>query len=542
MTADLVLCGGRVITLTASSPVVEAVAVSAGRIVAAGSSQEIKEYIGPQTEVINTQGMTVVPGLCDTHLHLLGLGFALHQVDLSGIRSLEELRQRLAAYIAANNIPPGRWIEGSGWDQNTLAEGRFPTKEDLDGVADENPVLLSRVCHHVALVNRRGLEALGLTPDTPDPEGGRFGRRENGELSGLLYEFGAIKMARGAIPAPSAAELEAALELAVKHASAAGLTEVHSDDLGYSGGFERAVGAYTALAAKGRLPLRVHLELLTRSLGELKQVIGEAQAWQSPSHLIQLGPIKILLDGSLGARTAALDAPYADAPGETGELNICAEELREMVHRAHSAGFQLAIHAIGDRAARLALDAIEEAQARAPRQDARHRLVHCQIMNPALWARMSALGVAGDVQPRFVASDWPMVPRRLGPERAQVSYAWRSMLVQGVRLSAGSDCPVEPLDPLLGLHAAITRTNLAGEPVGGWLPNEKLSPEQALSLFALGAAYVAHAEAERGSIAPGKLADLTVFVGDYLTAPIETTQANDVRLVVSAGRVVCSRF
>jgi hypothetical protein len=280
------------------------------------------------------------------------------------------------------------------------------------------------------------------------------------------------------------------------------------------------------------------MELLVGSLAELESLLAEVAAWQSPSELIGLGPVKIVSDGSLGARTAALEEAYSDAPGDRGLMNFDESELKAMVALAHRAGFQVAVHVIGDRAARLALEAIEAAQAKHPRPDVRHRLVHCQIMNPSLWEKMRELGVAGDVQPRFVASDWPMVENRVGRERARTSYAWKSMLERGIHLAGGSDCPVEPLDPLLGLHAAVTRTDLSGNPEGGWLPEEKLSPLAALSLFTQGAAYVAHAESERGCIAPGYLADLTAFAGDYTTAPEEVTRANDVRLTISAGRVV----
>ena len=541
MEADLVLRGGRVLTLVPEQPEVEAVAIRGNRVLAVGTESELKAYLGPQTEVIDAQGLTVVPGLTDTHLHLLHYGFALNQVDLGGVRSVGELRRRVADFVAQRKIKPGRWVLGRGWDQNLLAEGRLPRKEDLDGIAPENPMLLSRICGHAALLNRRGLEAAGLTAATPDPEGGRLQRGEGGELTGIVFELGAIGLVQRAIPAAGPADLEEALALATARAAQAGLTEAHSDDLGSAGGFARAAAAYTALAKGGRLPLRIRMALLVGSLGELKDVLAAAQDWQSPSELISLGPIKIVSDGSLGARTAALEEPYSDAPGERGLMNFAAEELKEMVTLAHQAGFQVAVHVIGDRAARLALEAVEAAQARYPRPDARHRLVHCQIMNPALWEKMRALGVAGDVQPRFVASDWPMVESRVGKERARTSYAWKSMLARGLHLAGGSDCPVEPLDPLLGLHAAIARTDPAGNPAGGWQPAEKLAPLTALGLFTEGAAYVARAEGERGRLAPGYLADLTAFAGDYLAAPEETALANDVRLTISAGRVVYRR-
>lgn len=530
------------LTLVPEHPAAEAVAVQGDRIVAVGSASEVKDYIGPRTEVLDMGGLTVVPGLADTHLHLLAYGFALNQVDLLGVRSIAELRQRVADFVAERRIQPGRWVVGRGWDQNLLAEGRLPCKEDLDGIAPDNPMLLSRICGHAALLNRAGLAAAGFTAATPDPEGGQLQRDAAGELTGIIFELGAISLVQRAIPAAGPADIEAALALATARAAAAGLTEAHSDDLGYSGGFAQAVAAYSSLARQGKLPLRIRLELLVGSLAELEEVLAAARAWQSPSELITLGPLKIVSDGSLGARTAALEEPYGDAPGEQGLMNFAPEELNRMVALAHEAGFQMAIHVIGDRAARLALEAIAAAQAAHPRPDARHRLVHCQIMSEALWAKMRELGVAGDVQPRFVASDWPMVASRVGEERARTSYAWKSMLARGLHLAGGSDCPVEPLDPLLGLHAALTRTNPAGEPVGGWQPEEKLDPWAALGLFTQGAAYVAHAEGERGRLAPGYLADLTAFAGDYLAAPEETALANDVRLTISAGRVVHRRF
>ncbi|MDI3522424.1 MAG: hypothetical protein PWP43_606, partial [Bacillota bacterium] len=335
MEADLVLRGGRVLTLVPEQPEVEAVAVRGNRVLAVGTESELKAYLGPQTEVIDAQGLTVVPGLTDTHLHLLHYGFALNQVDLGGVRSVGELRRRVADFVAQRKIKPGRWVLGRGWDQNLLAEGRLPRKEDLDGIAPENPMLLSRICGHAALLNRRGLEAAGLTAATPDPEGGRLQRGEGGELTGIVFELGAIGLVQRAIPAAGPADLEEALALATARAAQAGLTEAHSDDLGSAGGFARAAAAYTALAEGGRLPLRIRMELLVGSLGELKDVLAAAQDWQSPSELISLGPIKIVSDGSLGARTAALEEPYSDAPGERGLMNFAAEELREMVTLAH---------------------------------------------------------------------------------------------------------------------------------------------------------------------------------------------------------------
>ncbi|NLG86909.1 MAG: amidohydrolase [Firmicutes bacterium] len=544
MYADLLLTGDKILTLDAAQPVVEAIAIRGKHIVAIGTQEDLAALIGTPTNVISTHGLTVVPGLTDSHLHLLSWGLTLAQVDLRSAHSLEEIRQQISAFLAANPVEPGQWILGRGWDQNQLLEKRFPTKADLDKIAPNNPIFVTRVCGHVATLNQVALDILGLDSTSPDPAGGQLGRDATGELTGVLLEEGAINLVRRALPMPTVDDLAQALKTAAQGAVSAGLTEVHSDDLGYSNGFSRAIQAYKKLEDQQELPLRIRLELLVNSYQELKKLLSEIDSCSpclSPSGKVNLGPIKILADGSLGARTAALEQPYSDAPGERGLMNLEAEELTQMVTLAHNAGFSVAIHVIGDRAARLALEAIETAQTLHPRPEARHRLVHCQIMNEVLWAKMQQLGVAGDIQPRFVASDWPIVTNRIGKKRARTSYAWKSMLARGIHLAGGSDCPVEPLDPLLGMHAALTRTNLAGQPAGGWQPEEKLDPGEALALFTQGPAYVADVENERGRLVPGYLADLTAFAGDYLTAPIETTLANDVRLTIADGQIVYRR-
>lgn len=545
--ADLVLCGGRVITFDPARPTASAVAVAGGRIVAVGRGEDMQGLIGPATRVVDVSGMTVTPGLSDAHMHLLGLGLMLSQVDLSGARSISDMREMVRRFIEERGIAPGAWVVGRGWNQNLFAEGRFPTADDLEGAAPHNPVLLIRVCGHAAVLNERAIEVLGLSARSDDPPSGRLGRREDGSPSGLLFEHGAIDLALRAIPPAGPAELQRALELAAARAAAVGLTEVHSDDIGYAEGFGPVYSAYLRLVEEGRLPIRVTMQLLAKSLDEVRRLIEETRdivqrpaESSDPSRALgqlSVGPIKILLDGSLGARTAALEEPYSDAPGETGMLNIEPDELFAMVELAHRAGRQVAIHAIGDRAARLALDAVEAAQARHPGAGPRHQLIHCQVMNPHLWARMADLQVIGNIQPRFVATDWPVVEARIGALRAAVSYAWKSMLSAGVRLVGSSDCPVEPPDPLLGVHAALSRTDLEGRPAGGWQASERLDARAALRLFAGGGARATFPKVERGVIAPGMAADLSVFAGDYLAQPEAVARENDVRMTVVGGKV-----
>lgn len=545
--ADLLLLGGRVITFDPARPVASAVAVAGGRIAAVGCEKDMHGLIGPSTRAVNASGMTVTPGFSDAHMHLLGLGLMLSQVELSCARSISDMREMVRRFIEERGISPGTWVVGRGWDQNLLAEGRFPTADDLEGAAPRNPVLLLRVCGHAAVLNEMAAKAIGLSASSDDPPSGRLGRREDGSPNGLLFEHGAIDLALRAIPPAGPRELERALELAAARAVAVGLTEVHSDDIGYAEGFGQVYSAYLRLSEEGRLPIRITMQLLAKDFDEVRRLIEEhrdtvghpvgGSGTGQVSDRLRIGPIKILLDGSLGARTAALEEPYSDAPGESGILNIEPEELFAMVELAHRAGRQVAIHAIGDRAARVALDAIEAAQARHPRADARHQLIHCQIMNPGLWARMAELGVTGNIQPRFVATDWPIVEARVGAPRAAVSYAWKSMLAAGVRLVGSSDSPVEPPDPLLGVHAALSRTDPEGRPGGGWQAGERLDVQTALRLFAGGGAFAAFSEAERGVIAPGKAADFSVFDGDYLAEPEAVARENAVRMTVMGGKV-----
>ena len=534
--AECIITGGTILTPEKA----EAVAVAGGRILATGRLSDIDGLAGASTRRVDAPGCTVVPGLTDSHMHLLSLGTTLEEADLRGVASLREMTERLQGFIRGRDASRGAWIVGRGWDQSRMAEGRLPDREDLDGAFPDVPVLLVRRCAHVAVLNTKALESLPLDRLDPETEA-NFRRRADGSLSGMVVESGLMWVWRS-LPEPGEADLKRRFLAGARKAAAAGLTEVHSDDVGSASQLRRAVAVLESLADSGEFPIRIRMKLHARNAKDVAEMLREAASLPWRSDRVRRGPVKILLDGSLGARTAALEAPYDDAPGENGILSIPEDELREMVARTHDAGSPAAIHIIGDRSARVAIGCIEAAMRRNPRPDPRHRLIHCQIMTPEMWGRMADLGIVADIQPRFVASDWPVVTPRIGEARAGNSYAWKRMLQRGVRLSGGSDCPIEPVDPLLGIRCAMTRTDENDRPSGGWRPEERLSPRDALALYTTGGAWAGRSEGERGTLEPGRIADITIFAGDYERDPADACLRNDVRFVMSAGRVVVDRL
>lgn len=533
MQAELILSGGTVRSGHDGWRAHAALALGGGRVLALGSRAEAEALAGPGTRRVDLAGGCALPGLTDAHLHILSYGLTLTRLDLSGVPSLARFCQLVVA--AAAQRPVGSWILGRGWDQERLAEGRYPSRQDLDAVAPQHPVFLQRQCGHIAVANSLALRAAGITAATPDPPGGAIDRDEHGEPTGVLRET-ALALLDAAVPAPTDDELAAALRRGAAEALRLGLVALHSYDAELVGSPERTAALLTAICGPDGVPVRVS-ELIPAAWLAAAHAAGirsglpiDAAGWN------RWGPLKIFADGSLGGRTAALQAPYADDPTTAGIYIQERAELFALVAEAHRLGYQLGIHAIGDGALHRVLDAIAAAQVAAPRAGARHRLIHCQITDPASWQRLAALGVVADIQPVFLRSDGHWFAQRVGAERAATSYAWASLLRAGVAACGGSDCPVEPLNPLYGIYCAVTRQDLDGTPAGGWNPDERLTVAQALDLFTGGAAYADHREAERGGLAPGMAADVTVLDGDPFTCePAALRELRCLRTIV-AGR------
>lgn len=510
-----VFFNARFLTLDPSLPEVEALAVRDGRILAVGGKEEILRLAGPATHREDLGGQVAVPGFHDSHLHLLSWGLTMDGVQLSKARSVQELVELGRAYVQEN---PGRqWILGRGFNDELFTEARLPTRADLDQISPMQPVVFTRVCGHICTANSRALELAGINEHTPDPPGGSIDRdTATGRPTGVLRE-NAVELVTKLIPSPTVEDLKRVLRRACARAAALGLTTVQSNDLHGAASLDKRLRAYLELDQAGELPIRI---ILQASMPTLEELHAYLEVWKAtpPGAQLTLGPLKLFADGSLGGRTAALTCPYGDAPDTRGMLIYNQEELDQLVLTAAQHDLQVAVHAIGDRALDLVLNSFARAKATYPAWSKRPRVIHAQITRYDQLVRLSQLGVVADIQPIFVPTDLHFVEERVGAEKASYAYAWKTMGTLGIPTAGGSDCPVEPCNPLLGLHAARTRQDRSGYPPGGWHPQERLTGAEALRLFTTGSAYAAHEEADRGTLSPGKLADFVVLPA----APTET--------------------
>jgi len=495
--ADAVLVGGTVVTMDPLRPQADGLAIIDGHIDTVGSAADIRARIGPQTKVIELRGRSVVPGLVDAHCHLYGLGKALEILDLRGLTSIQAIVERVTA--AAATRPASEWIEGRGWDQNLWTEKEFPTGGALDRVA--NPVSLRRIDGHSLWANAAAMRAAGVTRETKDPHGGRIIRDGSGAPTGVFVDA-AMAIIDQRIPEPDEAAIRRRLEAAERVAVAQGLTGVH--EMGIE---DDVVAVYRTLEASGALKLRVYA-LLTGPphVGELATRRPDVDP--TGTKLFVLGGVKLYADGSLGSRSAALLAPYGDDPKNDGIIITDEPALVTAARAALAGGWQMAVHAIGDRANRNVLDAYREARVPPER---RFRIEHAQVVAPADIPRFAAQGVIASMQPTHATSDMPWAEARVGGDRIIGAYAWRSLVASGAHVAFGSDFPVEEVPPLWGLWAVVSRQDRDGKPAGGWHPEQRLGLDEAIHAYTVEPAFAAFQEQHRGRIAPGFVADLTVF-------------------------------
>lgn len=514
MQADLILYNGNIHTMNPAAPRGQAIAIAGGRVAAVGSNDDIRALAAPASQTVDLRGRTVTPGFTDSHLHFLSYGIGLQEIELAGITSLEEALARVAERAAVT--PPGQWLTGRGWDHTLWGSGDFPTRQDLDRVAPEHPVFLRRKCGHAGWANTRALELAGITAATPDPVGGAIDHDPaTGQPMGILKDVAMDLMFR-LFAEPSLAEATAAIKAAMPHAHRAGLVGVHTME--GAGAFR----AFQALQASGELKLRVTMQIPEENLDAAIQAglrSGFGNEW------LRIGGVKIFSDGALGARTAYMLEPYEGFPGDYGLPMGTVEHLREVIIKASRAGIASFVHAIGDRANREVLDAIEIARkaeradgaARTTQHALRHRIEHAQITHPADIPRFASLGVIASMQPIHATQDM-LIADRLWGARSAHAYAWRSLLNAGAVLAFGSDAPVETLNVMAGIHAAVTRRRPDGAPgPDGWYGEQRLTVDEAVYTYTLGAAYASGEETIKGSLAPGKVADLVVLSQDIFT-------------------------
>ena len=523
--ADLLLDNGTIRTLHPALPVSDTLAVRGGRVAAYGAAA--RALRGPRSEVIDLHGGLALPGFTDAHLHLLWFGLGLEQVALTEVADFAEVRRRIRERV--EQTPPGEWVTGTGWNQDLWGEVR-PDRRHLDALSGAHPLLFDRKDGHSVWVNSRALELAGINPATPDPPGGRIERDAEGRPSGILAER-AMELVRRHVPPPDDAARDRGLAAAMALANQAGLTAIHDME----GADARA--AFERSLARGALTLRVQMLV---DLAAFRAGWPADRPTNSGPPLLQTGPLKIFSDGALGSRTAAMLEPFRGDPANRGVLVTPPEELRELIAAAAGQGLACAIHAIGDRANRLVLDAFAATAAAWRPRGLRQRIEHVQLLHPDDLPRLAALGIVASMQPSHATADQEIADRFWG-ERSRLGYAWRSVLETGAALAFGSDCPVETLDVLPGLYAAVARRRPDGTPPGGWYPQERVSLAEALAAYTLGAAYAAGREQELGSLAPGKLADITVLDRDILALPAEALLETAVLATIVGGRVVYTR-
>jgi predicted amidohydrolase YtcJ len=525
--ADLIVHDAQIYTVDTARPSAQAIAVRGARIAAVGGNAAILAMRGEATRVIDAGGAAIVPGLQDAHGHFAELGENLQTLDFRGTTSFEQVVARVRQRVAST--PRGEWILGRGWDQNDWTDKAWPTHELLTAVAPEHPVFLSRVDGHASIANGRALQLAGITAKTPDPDGGRIMRGPGGEPTGVLIDR-AEALVASRMPGVSSSRLEARILLADQETRRLGLTMVHD-----AGTDAATVEAYRRLAAAGRLKTRLYVMLQGAQLASWRQ-----PADSDPTARVVVRAIKLVADGALGSRGAAMLEPYADEPGTTGLLTTPPEQVYAQTLAAAKAGFQAAIHAIGDRGNRIAIDTFARVQRELPAARAlRQRVEHAQILDAAEIPRFAALGLIASMQATHATSDMPWVPARIGEARMREgAYVWQTLLESGVVLANGSDFPVEEPNPMLGLYASMTRQDPAGNPAGGWMPDQRLSREQALRSFTWGGAYAAHAEPVLGSLEAGKLADFVVLSRDIMRVPPRDIPGTTVTMTVIGGEVV----
>jgi len=532
---DMILINGRIHTQDPERPFACALAVEGNHIAAVGGNDLIRRA-GAGARVIDLQGRCVTPGLVDSHMHTAHMALSLSEVQLYGVKSLEQLKQAVRDFIRQRKLPPGQWVRGCGWNQDLFAEGRLPTRHDLDAISQEHPIVLDRVCGHCRVANSLAMRIKGVNADTACPPGGSFTLGQDGQPDGLFYEEAMALMNSGV--QMEQREVETLLLEGMKRAASLGLTALGSEDLAsLPCPWERVIAAYHALALRGEMPVRVVEQCLLPDEETLLDFFERGYGTGWGDDFFRLGPLKLLADGSLGARSAYLREDYRDNPGNRGIPIYTQRQLDRLVFMAHRRGMPVAVHAIGDGAIEMVLDAVAAAQTRCPNPSLRHGIIHCQITDPALIQRIRAQQMQVFAQPVFLEYDLSIAQARVGNPLASTSYAFKTMLEAGILVSAGSDCPVESLNPLCGLYCAVTRKDYQGRPQGGWFPEQRLSLQEALGLYTAAGARALGLAGRAGVLAPGMLADFTVFDCDLHELRPEQLRDARVEMTVMDGQV-----
>ena len=529
--ADLLITHGMVWTgLSTGNPQPGGVAIHGGTILAVGDSASLARYVGGATKVIDARGGLVTPGFADGHTHFIGGGFQLASIDLRDAPTPQEFVRRIKAYAA--RLRPGDWILGGDWDHTLWRGAPLPRHDWIDSVTPNNPVWINRLDGHEGLANAAALKAAGITRDTPTPAGGEILRDRDGSPTGIFKDQAEGLIGR-AIPDATPEQTDSALARALRYAASLGVTATAHMSAGWDD-----LASYRRLERAGRMTVRVALYLPLqswRAIAESLRARGTGDDW------VRIGGLKGYMDGSAGSRTAFFFEPYADSAGYRGLTQYPEDSMRRWIGAADSAGLQIAVHAIGDRANAILLDIYDSvAKAHGPR-DRRFRDEHSQHLRPQDIARFGQVGVVASMQPSHAIDDGRWVEGRIGPVRIKSTYAFRTLLDTHAHLAFGSDWTVASLDPILGIYAAVTRRTLDGKNPDGWVPEQKISVGEALQAYTAGNAYAVFAEGKRGVLAPGYFADVVVVDRNLFAMPPESLTTAKVAVTIAGGKVVYSR-
>ena len=541
---DLILKNGRVYTMDGKTA--QAVAVQGDTIVKVGTNEEVETLADGSTQVMDLGGRAVVPGFIDTHTHLVAYGCSINAVNLEGVGSKEEIVSRCADFIARHNIPEGTWVMGRGWNQNLFSgEKTFPDKNDLDRVSRTHPILIIRTCGHIGIANTAALESVGVSRDTYI-EGGQFDLGTDGLPNGVIREASLEWFKKNKTAKQNLSEIKRAIVDGGSDLLRYGVTSIHTEDsydLGYGGDFIDIYNAYQELIAEGRLPVRIYQKISLPKAGDIADFLTRYPELRTGcgNDFYRIGPMKQWSDGTLGARTAGMLEPYSDDPGNTGLYYYTPEELYQNILTAHNAGMQVCIHAIGDGALEMLLDAYERVLKESPKENHRHRIVHCFVGHPDQYERIAKMGLIINTQPISTSTDIPMMASRVGAEREKSCHAWRTLTDLGVVITGSSDIPVETPNVFKGVYAIVTRRNVDHNPPEPWNADQAVTVEEALRFFTINGAYSAFEDQRKGTITEGKLADMAVLDKDPFAVDPEALQDILVDHTILGGKVVYSR-
>jgi len=534
--ATLILVNGRIWTENPRQPESDAIAIEGNRIIAVDSSAAIRKLAAPNCQIVDLGGRRVVPGFNDSHVHFLGGGDALTSVQLHDASSPEEFRRRIGEY--AKSLPKGAWIRNGLWDHTLWTPAVLPTHQLIDGVTSDIPVFVWRIDGHMALANGLALKLAGVDRNTKDVPGGEIVRDKEGNPTGILKDH-ATSLVESVMPPPSERELDAALEAAMREAASHGVTSVQNMWDSTTDPFSAVkLREFQKFERGGKLTVRIYHASPLREWKSLADT-GVQAGFGDP--VLRIGNLKSFADGALGSETAWMEAPFADKPGYSG---LASADLTDSagyyagIQAADQAGLQISIHAIGDRAIHTVLDLFERAERENGPADRRFRIEHVQHLRPDDAARFAQLGVVASMQPYHAIDDGRWAEKELGPVRIQSSYAWRSLLDHGAVLAFGSDWPVAPLDPLMGIYAAVTRRTLDGKNPNGWTPQQRITVAEAVHAYTVGSAFAEHQERIKGALEPGKLADLVVLTDDIFRIGAAELDKARVYMTVFDGTVV----